>query len=353
MTVKKSFSLFILIVAVSIIGVLFFSIDSSTFALLKHANSKLIFFAVALVVVVWFLDALKFVCLTRSAGEKLSIKSTFPVVMINYFGSAITPMQSGGGPFQVYLLYKRGVSVGKSVAITIVRTLQIIFLLALVLPFSLFHEPEFLARHIVLKWFVLYVLIFISIAGAFLMISFVRPDWIKKWSNWIIVKLNKIGIIRSTGILRAARRVNREIDCYSENIRVFFSTGRKWFIASIFVAVLHLLVYMSIMPCLIIAIGSEVKFMQCILAESLLLFLLYFVPIPGSSGAAEGGATAVFALFVPWSLAGILAVTWRVLSEYTGVALGSLMVIKQFGWGGADKLLKEEKKKLEDGREKK
>ena len=48
-----------------------------------------------------------------------------------------------------------------------------------------------------------------------------------------------------------------------------------------------------------------------------------------------------------------MAVAWRVLSEYTGVALGSLMVIKQFGWGGADKLLKEEKKKLEDGREKK
>jgi len=106
---------------------------------------------------------------------------------------------------------------------------------------------------------------------------------------------------------------------------------------------------MSIMPCLILAIGSEVEFMQCILAESLLLFLLYFVPTPGSSGAAEGGATAVFALFVPWSLAGIMAVAWRVLSEYTGVALGSLMIIKEFGWGGADELFKEEKKKLEDG----
>ena len=36
-------------------------------------------------------------------------------------------MQSGGGPFQIYLLYKNGVSVGKSVAITLVRTLQVIF----------------------------------------------------------------------------------------------------------------------------------------------------------------------------------------------------------------------------------
>ena len=45
-------------------------------------------------------------------------------------------MQSGGGPFQIYLLYRDGVSVGKSVAITLVRTLQILFLLALVVPFT-------------------------------------------------------------------------------------------------------------------------------------------------------------------------------------------------------------------------
>jgi hypothetical protein len=35
-------------------------------------------------------------------------------------------MQSGGGPFQIYCL-QNGVSVGKSVAITLVRTLQVIF----------------------------------------------------------------------------------------------------------------------------------------------------------------------------------------------------------------------------------
>ncbi|NLV81613.1 MAG: flippase-like domain-containing protein [Synergistaceae bacterium] len=348
MTVRKSFSLFVSIVVVSIIGVLFSSIDSSTFALLKQANKLLLFCAAALVLVVWFLDALKFVCLARSAGERLTLKQTIPVVMINYFGSAITPMQSGGGPFQVYLLYKKGVSVGKAVAITLVRTLQVIFLLALIVPFSLLAEPEFLGKHVILQWFVLYVLIFISCIGTLLCISFVRPQWIKRWSNWLIVKLNKLGIIRPKGILKAARRVNKEIDCYSTNIRLFFSTGKKWFAVSLFVAILHLLVYMSIMPCLILAMGFDVKIMQCILAESLFLFLLYFVPTPGSSGAAEGGAAAVFALFVPWSLAGVLAITWRVISEYSGVVLGTFIVIKQFGWGGADELLREEKAKLKN-----
>ena len=55
-------------------------------------------------------------------------------------------MQSGGGPFQIYLLYKNGVSVGKSVAITLVRTLQVIFLLALIIPFSIVSEAAFIEK---------------------------------------------------------------------------------------------------------------------------------------------------------------------------------------------------------------
>jgi Uncharacterised protein family (UPF0104). len=72
------------------------------------------------------------------------------------------------------------------------------------------------------------------------------------------------------------------------------------------------------MPCLIWAMGFPVPYIQSVLLQALLIFLLYFVPTPGGSGVAEGGAAAVFSLFVPWELAGVLAVGWRLLLEYTG-----------------------------------
>ena len=348
LTVRKSFSIFVAIVLISIVGVLFFSIDSATFDLLKEADRTLLALAALLVVLGWSLDALKFICLSRSAGEKLTFRQTISVVWINYFGCAITPMQSGGGPFQIYFLYRNGVSVGKSVAITLVRTLQVLFLLALVLPFALIAEPEFLVKHTVLQYFVIYVIAFISLTAFFLMVSFIRPQWIKRWSNWLMVKMQKLGVIKPKRLLRAVRWVNHEIDSYSANIRLFLTTGRTWFIVSMFVAVAHLVVYLSIMPCLIMALGFDVQYMQCMLAESLLIFLLYFVPTPGASGAAEGGATAVFALFVPWNLAGVMAVAWRVLSEYTGVALGTVITIRLLGWGGVDAVMKEEKVKIDN-----
>lgn len=348
MTVKKSFLVFVAIVIVSIISILFLSIDSSTFDVLEDTNPALLSLALLLVVLGWFFDAWKFILLARAAGEKLTFIQTLPVVWINYFGSAITPMQSGGGPFQIYLLYKNGVSVGKSVAITLVRTLQILFLLALIIPFSLASEPEFLFRHSVLKWFVGYVLMFIAVVSFLLIISLVRPKWIKRWSSGLLVRMKRLGILKPKFLLRAVRWVNKEIDSYSMNIRLFRSTGKYWFMLSIVVAVVHMWIYMSIMPCLIAAAGFHVEYMQCMLAESLLLFLLYFVPTLGGSGAAEGGAAAVFGLFVPWNLAGVMAVAWRLISEYSGIAFGTVIAVKLLGWGGADEVMKEENGSFED-----
>lgn len=348
MTVRKSFTIFISIVVLSIISILFLSIDSATFDVLKNIDPVLLFLAVILVVLGWSLDACKFIFLARAAGEHLSFRQTISVVWINYFGSAITPMQSGGGPFQIYMLYRNGVSVGKSVAITLVRTLQVIFILALIIPFSIVSEAAFIGKHIMLKWFVVYVLIFIVVASFLLVVSIVRPNLIKRWSNGFLVRMKRMGILKPRLLLKAARWAGREIDNYSTNIRLFRSTGKYWFMLSVLTAVVHLWVYLSIMPCLIMAAGFHVDYMQCMLTESLLLFLLYFVPTLGGSGAAEGGAAMVFGLFVPWNLAGVMAITWRLISEYSGVALGTVVVIKSLGWGGAEKVMKAESERLEN-----
>lgn len=349
MSVKKSFSIFVIIVVLSIVGVLFFSIDASTFAMLGDADLKLLACAAALVVLMWFLDAFKFMTLARAAGEKLSLRCTLSVVWINYFGSAITPMQSGGGPFQVYLLYRNGVSVGKSIAITLVRTLQVLFLLAMVAPFAMVAEPDLLQKYSYLRWYACYVAIFIGGCAFLLVVSIARPRWIKRWVNAVLVWGNKIGFLKSKYLLRAARWINHEITTYNDNIKLFTSTGKGWFALSALLAAAHLITYMSIMPCLILAAGFNVNYIQCILAESLLLFMLYFIPTPGASGAAEGGAIAVFGLFVPWSVAGVMAVTWRILSEYTGIAIGTFIVVRMLGWGGADKVLSDENNKIEKG----
>lgn len=339
MTVQKSFSVFITVVILSIAGVLFWSIDASTFELLENSEPRLLLYAVGLVVLCWIFDSFKFIALARAGGEKLSFKSTLAVVWINYFGCAITPMQSGGGPFQIYRLYKEGISVGKSIAITLVRTIQTVLLLALVIPFSFIADPELLQNYVGMRWYVGYVILFIAVCTLLLLISVLRPQKMKHLVNLVLVWGKRIGILKSKYLMNAVRRASREIDAYNNGIKLFASTGKPWLLVSLIFAVLHLIAWVSVMPCLVMAAGFEINYLQCILAESLLLFMLYFAPTPGASGAAEGGAAAVFSLFVPWNVAGVLAVVWRVLTEYTGTALGTFIVIRTLGWGGANELV--------------
>jgi uncharacterized membrane protein YbhN (UPF0104 family) len=106
-----------------------------------------------------------------------------------------------------------------------------------------------------------------------------------------------------------------------------------------FAALFQLIVYLSVMPCLIWAIGLPVQYWDCIIMQALFLFLLYFIPTPGGSGAAEGGAALVFSMFAPWSVAGALGVGWRFLTEYTGIFLGTIVIIKLVGWGIVNQIM--------------
>jgi uncharacterized protein (TIRG00374 family) len=170
-------------------------------------------------------------------------------------------------------------------------------------------------------------------------VSIVKPIWVKRLAARIITLLRRIGILKEKWEKKFLKFVLKEIDAYNENLRAFLTTGRKPFIAAVIVAFIQLLSQLSVMPCMIWALGFTVKYYQCVLVQAVFLFLLYFIPTPGGSGAAEGGAALVFSMFVPWNVAGMLGIGWRALTEYTGIMLGSLVAVRRIGWKLANQLL--------------
>ncbi len=342
MSLKRGLALFVLIVAAACAFVLAKSIDASTLEQLKHVHKGRFLVIPLLMALNWTFDTGKLYALLRAARERVPFKLCYLIVWINYFGAAITPMQSGGGPFQVYMLYKYGVAVGKSVAVTLVRTLFTLLILGLALPISLFVDPAVLAEHSMMKGLMFYIVVFILAIWIVVFISLARPYLMKRWIGMLAMLLKRIGIIKSKHVRRIVRLAYHEIDNYNENIRLFLTEGRGYFALSFVMAVLQMAATLSIMPCLIWAFGYPVSFMHTVLLQAVLLFMLYFVPTPGGSGVAEGGATAVLTQFVPWSMAGVLGVLWRVLAEYSGVLLGIVAVLKLIGWHTAEDVLRHE-----------
>ncbi|MDO4218627.1 MAG: flippase-like domain-containing protein [Synergistaceae bacterium] len=345
MTVRKGISFFVFFVLISMIAIVCYTADTDTYLALKNANIPLLFCAFALVVLGWTLDSIKFMTLSLAAGEKLSFKDTMTVVLVNYFGCAITPMQSGGGPFQVYMLYQKGVAVGKSVAVTLVRTIFTLVILALVVPFAMSLDESVLDNYRYLSRYLYFIFAFVVASVALIIASIVKPSIIKFMVEKILKLINKCGFIKAKRLTEILQKLYNEIDIYNSNMKEFVGHGKKWVIISFLVAVCHMFVYMSVMPVVILATGFSVNFLQCLIAEALFLFVLYFVPTPGASGIAECGAATICAIFMPLGAAGITAILWRMISEYTGIALGAIVMIKSLGLSDANDLLAKSKKK--------
>ena len=348
MTFRKGVALFLIISAAVVVTILAFSVDRATIDILLNARKEGILLALLVVGCIWFCDATRFRLFSRAAGEHISYRLAFVLTWINYFGCAITPMQGGGGPFQMYVLYRHGVSLGKGVAITLVRTLVTLFLLGLTLPITLLVEPKILRGQGFIQGMFVWILVFVVGAWVLITLSLVRPRLIKRWCGVLIFWLNRVGMVQRRSILRVVRHIHREIDEYNENIRVFCTTGKWYFLGGILASCLYLLCAFSVLPCLIWALGQPVRFVECILVQAMFMFILYFVPTPGASGVAEGGAMVLYKLLVPWNLAGVVAVGWRFFTEYTGIVIGAFVAMRYIGWDLASRLMDQEKAKDEE-----
>jgi uncharacterized protein (TIRG00374 family) len=320
-------------------AVLVSSIDRKSFDVFKDADTFKIYLAFMLVVGVWLLDAVKMCLLIRAAGEKITFLTSMELTWINYFGAAITPMQSGGGPLQMYVMYQHGISVGKSVAITIIRTILIMLILGMMIPFAIMIKGDLPKMGWGVRGFVFYVVIFILAIWLFLVVSIVRPTLVKRLAAWVITLLRRIGLLKAGWEASLLKLAIREIDTYNENVRAFLTTGRRYFLPGVFVAFVQIIFQLSVMPCMIWALGSKVSYPECVLIQAVFLFLLYFIPTPGGSGAAEGGAAFIFSMFVPWNVAGMLGIGWRFMTEYTGIFLGAIVAIRRIGWNLANQIM--------------
>ncbi|MCX7828660.1 MAG: flippase-like domain-containing protein [Thermanaerothrix sp.] len=347
MTVRRGLSLFLIVVVCVGIGTILATTDGEAIELVLKADKTRLAIALFLVPLVWLFDSLRFSSLIRASGNRIPLKLSFMLIWINYFGCAITPMQSGGGPFQIYLLYKNGVPVGKGVAVTLVRTMLTLLVLGLAIPVTMVMSPDILLGESILKDLAIYVASALGLIWVVITISLIKPAFVKRISAILTLLLKRLGVVKPQRVLKIVRHVNAEVDIYNENMRTFWSQGKSYVLLGAFFTFCQQLVQLSVLPCLIWAMGLPVEYLKSILIQALLLFALYFIPTPGGSGAAEGGGAAAFRLLVPSNLAGLLAVLWRVITEYTGVLLGTIMVVKILGFNMADDLISKTEEEID------
>ncbi|PKL93327.1 MAG: hypothetical protein CVV20_04245 [Gemmatimonadetes bacterium HGW-Gemmatimonadetes-1] len=70
------------------------------------------------------------------------------------------------------------------------------------------------------------------------------------------------------------------------------------------------------------AIGIEANFVDVLLLQTLITFLLYFAPTPGASGVAEVLSAAVMSVYLPRELTPLYTIIWRLILSWFTIAAG-------------------------------
>ena len=73
------------------------------------------------------------------------------------------------------------------------------------------------------------------------------------------------------------------------------------------------------------AIGIEANFIDVLLLQTLITFLLYFAPTPGASGLGEILSAAVMSVYVPAALVPLYTLLWRLFVTYVTIGAGSVV----------------------------
>ena len=299
---------------------------------LKRFQPAYLLLALVLVVLMWFSQGMSMMILARALGEKISLAEGTKNYLAGSFVSNVTPSSSGGGPFQVLLLHRKGISVGKATSIITVQWSMRHLLFGIVGPvLFLFYGKYIDPGKLPQNMFNLAVF-----GGTFITIAMLFFVWKPQVLPGVAAFL-----MRLPGFRRYFHRAGNEekfkalIEKTYHEIEVFhkclwtLAAEKKLalLVSALFIG-LYWLFFFMIAPVLLVGLGAKPYFMRAMIMQFIMFLVLPYIPTPGASGVAELGFAAFFAPFVPLPLLGILAIAWRLLTYYGSIIFGGLITLR-------------------------
>ncbi len=325
--VGAGLAIFLAISVVSALVIFFITADTGSWRGLVRIDPGHAALAAALMVAQWCLNALRFKILVNSLGNRISFATSLKAFMSNVFMSAITPSQTGGGPMQIYVLNRAGVSVAKAFAGCLMgAVLSVVSLLGTTLAILVF-SPGFraeLGRH--LAGVLLTAAVVCSILVFLFLLSIFRIGAIKRLAGSVLLFI--LRFLKTERRIAFTKRVMGGIDQYRESIGLFARARKRRVVAALFMTLACLATNSLIAPVLIGGLGVEQNALTTYLAQPILFFIAYFGPTPGASGIAEfSNYWMLTSLNIDQGMIAVYTLLWRVFTSFFAVAVGGLVVL--------------------------
>ncbi len=298
----KGIRLFLFLSIATAAVILFFTISEDTIEQLKKISPLFLALTFLSTALRFFFDIWRLRYIIEALGKKLSWRGAFHFTMGGLPLGAITPMQVGGIPFQLYVCKREKILIPEGSAAIFTRGL----LSAMVLPLLLlpiYYYRQFLTSGI-MSAILKYLVIFYGIIAIIFFFLLTQTPWLKR----------KFGR-KVNGIIMFKEVFTNE---YMKRKMVFFKAYITTFLSLTF--------YFLTAPLLILGLGIEAPFFEVMILQIILTYAVNFMPTPGATGLAEGGAMAVFKHLMPKSVLGVYVMSWRFFTGYFGIIIGVLAI---------------------------
>lgn len=300
---------------------------SSLFA--NKPKWRWLWLAVGLYVITVLFNTMKFSFLIHSKTKKWRLWFSFKLATIGRYYDHITPLGSGGQPFEIYYLKKNGYSGDIATAIPLAKYMvwQISFVI-LCTFILIVYSPHYATSPIVLvcAWIGLALILALFLFVLFMSIT-------KKWGASLVVGvlklLHKMHIIKD--YKKVLIKVLKFVKQYQYCIKTFAKSPLT--IIEVFVVSVGSLISNALIAYFIyISFESNpvVSWWDIVCKCCICDLAVCFFPLPGGSGATELSFNALLgSLFTEGTLFwGILI--WRFLTYYLYIIQGAIVLIGDF-----------------------
>ena len=277
----------------------------------------------------WLGGGLRLWVLARHIHANPSIKGLILAGGMGAWASYLTPLQSGNAPMTIYTMRRYGIPVPIALTLVLMTFVSTAAFFGIAGPVAIvFGAGKSLGQHGVLLGISLYDL-FLASLGIFV-VGFGLMIMVVIWPRALHVVLRAVIHFVGRRTKRLAGRLEgleKGIDQAHEAMTKF-NTPRGWlalFWATVISGPSHANKLMAGYVALR-AIGIEAHFVDVLLLQTLITFLLYFfAPTPGGSGIAELLSAAVMSIYVPRPLTALYTLIWRLVISYYTIIFGSLV----------------------------
>lgn len=288
----------------------------------------------------WLLGALGVMCVyllgdtavyalsARALKVRRPFGESLLTTMLGVFYSAVTPLSSGGQPFQVMQMARHGIRPGTATAIMMLKFLawHIAVTLYAFVGFLLFGRVAVATGAYMTVMFCIGFSLHVACAVLGILLT-VRPFWVDRAGVAVIGWIGKNFLRRSEERRMAMLTAwARFVGDYSEAAH-FAAKHKKQMLGILLCAAIEVTAYYSLTFFVYRGLGfQEPCFAEMLFLNAILMVSVAFTPLPGASGASEGAFYILFnRYFGTARLAAMLI--WRVLTYYFSILTGLIAVL--------------------------